>query len=209
MMGTPAKKASRRTQHERSEITRKALMASTLECLGALGYARTTISEITKRSGLSRGALLHHFPTKNHLIVAAFMNRQEQQVTVFEALGNAKWQSVSKEIGKVRLTMEESFPVSNAFFYAMRTDPALRALFQQLCEQAEKPIAERYKKLKSNIDTAPDPLYSRYAIGCFIRGLCLEALVTDSPTVEKIYAHFVRIMTKFAAPAGSAGRGIT
>lgn len=88
----------------------------------------------------------------------------------------------------------------------MRTNPALRALFQRLCEQAAKSIAERYKKSKSNIDTAPDPLYSRYAIGRFIRGLFLEALVTDSATVEKIYAHFASIMTKFSAPTDSASQ---
>lgn len=35
----------------------------------ALGYARTTTLEVQRRAGVSRGALLHHFPAKAELMV--------------------------------------------------------------------------------------------------------------------------------------------
>lgn len=61
----------RRTQEERREQTRTALLDATIECLVDLGFSSTTTTEVTRRAGVSIGALLHHFPTKADLLVAA------------------------------------------------------------------------------------------------------------------------------------------
>src|SRR6476661_3033188 len=60
-----------RTQEERSAETRAKLLDATVECLFELGYARTTTTEIADRAGVSRGAQLHHYPTKAELVSAA------------------------------------------------------------------------------------------------------------------------------------------
>jgi len=61
----------RRTHAERSATTRTALLDATIECLAELGYSGTTTAEVVRRAGLSRGAQVHHFPTKALLIAAA------------------------------------------------------------------------------------------------------------------------------------------
>src|SRR6516225_783087 len=58
-------------QEERSAETRRRLMDATVACLYERGYAGTTTVEIAARAGVSRGAQLHHFPTKNELVVSA------------------------------------------------------------------------------------------------------------------------------------------
>lgn len=58
-------------QEERSAETRRRLMEAAVECLYERGYARTTTTEIASRAGVSRGAQLHHFPTKDELVVSA------------------------------------------------------------------------------------------------------------------------------------------
>src|SRR5262245_65419948 len=50
---------------------RARLLDATIECLHDLGYARTSTPEIARRAGLSRGAQLHHFPTKAELVTSA------------------------------------------------------------------------------------------------------------------------------------------
>ena len=62
---------TRRTQTERSEAMRARLLEATLSCLETEGYAGTTISKIVERAKVSRGAPVHHFPSKNALIEAA------------------------------------------------------------------------------------------------------------------------------------------
>ena len=61
----------RRTQEERSAETRGRLLDATVDCLIDLGYSATTTTVIADRAGLSRGAQLHHFPTKAALVAAA------------------------------------------------------------------------------------------------------------------------------------------
>ena len=70
-MGQAVAQQARRTQAERTASTRARLLDATLECLCDLGYARTTTPEIARRAGLSRGAQLHHFPTKAELVTGA------------------------------------------------------------------------------------------------------------------------------------------
>lgn len=64
------KDSPRRTQAERSEAMRLRLIEATVLCLGSEGYAGTTVSTIITAAGVSRGAPLHHFPTKASLIEA-------------------------------------------------------------------------------------------------------------------------------------------
>ena len=61
----------RRTQQERREKTRATLLEATLACLVEFGYAGTTTLEVERRAGVSRGARIHHFPTKAQLLSAA------------------------------------------------------------------------------------------------------------------------------------------
>lgn len=49
----------------------EALLDAAVECLVELGFAGTTTTEVTRRAGVSLGAMLHHFPTKADLLAAA------------------------------------------------------------------------------------------------------------------------------------------
>ncbi len=61
----------RRTQKERRDGTRRLLLTATIEALVELGYRGATTLEVERRAGVSRGARLHHFPTKAALLAAA------------------------------------------------------------------------------------------------------------------------------------------
>lgn len=58
-------------QDLRSAATRRALLDATVACLVEDGYVGTTGPAIARRAGLSRGAQLHHFGTRDQLVVAA------------------------------------------------------------------------------------------------------------------------------------------
>src|SRR5260370_28421550 len=60
----------RRTQAERSEETRTRILKAASNLIRKRGYARFRTAEVAKEAGLSRGAQLHHFPTKDSLVVA-------------------------------------------------------------------------------------------------------------------------------------------
>jgi AcrR family transcriptional regulator len=72
----------RRVQ-ERSVATREALLDAALESLVDRGYAATTTIETARRAGVSRGAQLHHFPTKAQLLGTAVEHLFERRLAEF------------------------------------------------------------------------------------------------------------------------------
>ena len=61
----------RRTQAERSASTQQRLLDATVACIVDLGLKETSTTEVCRRAGLSRGAQLHHYPTRAELVAAA------------------------------------------------------------------------------------------------------------------------------------------
>jgi AcrR family transcriptional regulator len=69
--------ATRVPQEERTRAMRARLLDATVELLVEKGYAGTSTTLVSERAGVSRGAQLHHFPTKQDLVVAAVQHVTE------------------------------------------------------------------------------------------------------------------------------------
>jgi AcrR family transcriptional regulator len=61
---------ARRARSEMIEETRGKLVAAAREAFGRLGYADTSMDDLTATAGLTRGALYHHFGDKKGLLRA-------------------------------------------------------------------------------------------------------------------------------------------
>jgi AcrR family transcriptional regulator len=78
-----------RTQQQRRDETRRALLDAAVESLIEVGFARTTTLEVQRRAEVSRGALLHHFPSKAELLVAAIAHLAEMRAIELKRLSAA------------------------------------------------------------------------------------------------------------------------
>lgn len=67
-----------RTQAERSEATRSALIEAAAQLFAERGYGGVGTEEIVRRSGVTRGALYHHFAGKADLFRAVFERMEER-----------------------------------------------------------------------------------------------------------------------------------
>jgi AcrR family transcriptional regulator len=81
----------RRTQAERSAAMRTRLLDATVECLVSYGYAGTTTPRVAELAGVTRGAQIHHFRSKEDLVVAAI-----------EHLAQQRAQAAIRELGRVQ-----------------------------------------------------------------------------------------------------------
>ncbi len=113
----------RRTQAERTASTRARLLDAAIDVLVDLGYARTSTQEIARRAGVSRGAQLHHFPTREALVVAAVEHLVERRL--------AEFLTVDRDGAGLELLLDAfSGPLFHAaleLWVAARTDPSLHA----------------------------------------------------------------------------------
>ncbi|WP_433213761.1 TetR/AcrR family transcriptional regulator [Dactylosporangium sp. CS-047395] len=64
---------------ERSRITQRRLLEATVECLYDFGWSGATTTVIAERAGVSRGAQLHHYPTRTALVLAAVQHLAERR----------------------------------------------------------------------------------------------------------------------------------
>ncbi len=126
--------AMRRTQEERSAATQDKLLSATIECVVRLGYARTSTTEICRAAGVSRGAQVHHYPTKARLVAAAVERLFERHHTELrESLaGEPELDEVFANLWNLY-----SSPVLTAWMellVAARTDDALRSQLRAVDE---------------------------------------------------------------------------
>ncbi|MGH3858006.1 TetR/AcrR family transcriptional regulator [Actinokineospora sp.] len=115
----------RRSDAARSEQTRERIMRAAVDCVIEDGYAAATLGAIQARAAVSRGALLHQYPNKAHLLVDAVRHLSDQQIEELADLPAAPdddWLTV--------LWRSFTTPLFGAvleLWVAARTDPELRA----------------------------------------------------------------------------------
>lgn len=183
---TPGKSPARthRTQAERSERTRQLLLAATMDCLVDLGYAGTSVHEICKRAGVSRGAQQHHFATKAELMAHALeylVNRLHEQTA--DALRGLTDDTDRLSAGIDLLWRSFSGTLSTAameLWVAARTDPELRATLQPVDRALGRATYELFRLAWPDLPAEKvDTLY--WLTVNLVRGLALDVMIGGDP----------------------------
>ena len=119
-----------RTQQQRRDETRRALLDAAVESLIEVGFARTTTLEVQRRASVSRGALLHHFPSKAELLVAAVEHLAEMRARELKLLAGQLPEGRARTDAVLDLLWQcfsgTMFQVAMELRTAARTDPELR-----------------------------------------------------------------------------------
>lgn len=121
----------RRTQEERSAVTRGALLDAAIDCILDFGWAHTTTTQIALRAGVSRGAQLHHFPSKADLVTEAVEHLFARRIAEARAAFARLPEGADRAGAMVDVLWEmftgPAFYVALELTVAARTDAALRA----------------------------------------------------------------------------------
>ena len=190
----------RRTQQERSEATTNAILDATLHCLATNGYVMTSIGRIVKQSGVSRGGLMHHYPSKEELVAAAFIHFHHKRIDRLQdliLLTSKRTLPLEERLQIFRQEIEEWFPISIEFLTASMKDPKMLSMFTEKIETYMEPMQEKYNILFPEFCDDENHFMRDFMIiiGCFIRGLCIDAVSgADQQTLDKTFNRFVEIV---------------
>ncbi len=72
----------RRTQAERSATTQAKILCAAQKLIAERGLAHTSTQDIACEAQVSRGAMLHHFPTRSALIQAAYADMLQTEASL-------------------------------------------------------------------------------------------------------------------------------
>ena len=157
--------AVRRTQAERSATTQGKLLDAALDCLVELGYAGTTTTVVAERAGVSRGAQLHHFPTRAALVAAAVEHLYARLTADYQRGFAALSPRRERLRAAIRLLWSmytsRHFPAVIELFTAARSDGELRAHLEPIAPRHQRNVyrlAREYfpeaARLERRFDTA-------------------------------------------------------
>ncbi len=129
-------------QAQKSASTRNQIIEAAIRCFVDLGYSRTTTTLIAEKAGLSRGAMLHHFPAKKDVVRAAIEYLHAKRLKAFRR----SMAKVAPDGDHIRQGVEGYWahvkhPMFVAFFelaVAARTDPELAEILRPVQESFER-----------------------------------------------------------------------
>ncbi|MEM1113958.1 MAG: helix-turn-helix domain-containing protein [Pseudomonadota bacterium] len=84
-MGGKRDKDGESWQQQKSAMTRERILDAAVACFIDRGYGNTTTAVIADQAAVSRGAMLHHFPTKTGLMQAAIEHLHGRMVALYRA----------------------------------------------------------------------------------------------------------------------------
>lgn len=108
----------RRTQRERTETTRRALLDTARKLFARYGYAATALESVVAECGLTKGAFYHHFVGKEQLFEAVFV---EEQQRIAESL------ATTYAARRARDSVQAAYIACRAFLDICR-DPAVQQI---------------------------------------------------------------------------------
>lgn len=154
----------RRSQTERSAEMQGRLVQSAIEALIELGYTGTTVVEVCRRAGVTRGAFNHHYPSL-YALLAQTLDRLTALFAQDFAIDSDSLETLLG--GALAATRRPEFKALIELWLACRNDQALGELLYPLIESASTMFDPRAKGRQSGLSDAAIQTYH----------LCFEAII--------------------------------
>lgn len=173
----------------RSERTKSAVIAAALAIIARDGAGRLTLDAIARESGVSKGGLLHQFPTKR-AVLAALLEQQADHYDSFaqafrEAHGADYAEPVlAAQIAAYREVMKGANSITSAILAAIAEDPTFLNPLQEREQQSLALIREQ----AADPEQALSRLYSAQGLALStILGLC----PLNADARERMFEHLL------------------
>ena len=189
-------------QEQRTRVMRARLLEATVECLVERGFSGTSTTLVSERAGVSRGAQLHHFPTKNALVVAAVEHLTDVRRSELQAAAD-RLPDGPRRTRAVLQVLADHFtsPVFTAaleLWVAARTDPGLLEAVAPLEQRVGREIHRLTVDLLGADESQEGVRELVQATLDLVRGLGLADTITDDARRR------VRVLDRWAAVLDAA-----
>ena len=194
-------------QADRSRAMRARLLEATVELLVERGFAGTSTTLVSERAGVSRGAQLHHFPTKNDLVVAAVEHLTERRGAELASAaarlpaGRRRTRAVVEMLGDHFTS--PVFAAALELWTAARTDAALLAAVAPLEQRVGRETHRLTVAALGADESRPGVRELVQATLDLVRGLGLASAITDDTARrQRILREWADVLDRELATGG-------
>jgi len=172
------------SREDRSPEMRQRLIEATVEAILEVGYARTSISEIVKRAGVTNGAFVYLYKNKFELIkttVKYLFSKVRERTEKYFSDPISTVEEVEEFLQRLAdVTLDNTGIAIFEIWMASRTDPELRKTFA-LIETENSAIRSRGIKKLFGIGAAKSKDVIMLTEGAILvlRGLSLQKVLAD------------------------------
>ncbi len=183
-------------QQRKSVQTRITILEAAIDCLQQHGYGRTTTQLIAEMAGISRGAMLHHYATKQDLISSVIDYTVYKRMEVFlEGIRALKDSARIDEMAGIEISFQSMLTREFAAYLelaiAARTDPDLAEIFLPKARRFDQ--TELAEIIRAFPEWAENP--DGYALAMDYANAALEGLVINRDIWperdQRVLCHFV------------------
>lgn len=165
-------------KQERSRLTQQRLLDATVDCLIKYGWSGTTTTLVAETAGVSRGAQLHHYPTKTALVLAAVEHLTSRRAA--EIRSEATPGDVTHVVNLLAASFTGSlFTAALEVWVAARTDLALREALVPLEAKLGRELFHLTVDLLGADGSLPEVRQAIQATLELMRGLGVASLLSD------------------------------
>jgi len=174
---SPASTPTQTWQQTKSQNTRNTILDAALECFHRFGYNNTTTEKIAVEAGVSRGAMLHHFPSRADLIKAAVRHLNEKRLELFKreestVQSNASHTRIDEGIDTYWAQLNTPyFVVFHELQIAARTDPELHAALVPAIEELDRAWAITVREVFPDLAQSPQILRANWLTLLLLEGM--------------------------------------
>jgi AcrR family transcriptional regulator len=174
----------RQPQQERSRATQQRLLDATVECLVERGWSGATTTVIAERAGVSRGAQLHHYPTRAALVLAAITHLADRRAAELRVEAGNLTADRGERLDRVvdmlaALFTGPLFVAALELWVAARTDPELRSALVPLEDRVGREMHGLTVELLGADEAKPGVREAVQATLDLLRGLGVANLLHD------------------------------
>jgi AcrR family transcriptional regulator len=162
------------------------LLDATVDCLVRYGYAGTTTTRVTELAGVTRGAQVHHFPTRADLVAAAVRHLAVRRTELaLEKIAEVRQSPDPLDAALDLLWEIHQGPVLYAtieMWVAARTDEELKEQLTKVEPTARASLIEFAEAAFGDYSTNPRFRHIMYTAMDAVRGILLMGLSDEDST---------------------------
>lgn len=164
----------------RGLATRDKILNSTIACIVRSGFSALSVENVIEDSGISRGSILHHFPNRTALAIAA----ADRSLRLVLDQSDERYAQLTDPYEKLLSHAQIAWETHNLppglalmeILQAARWDTDLSAALRPIIESGEQEVKQRLSRLAANAGVRnPAQYVSRgWLLVATVRGMIIE-----------------------------------